>query len=578
MGLAARFERLVPDLSATFIRFPVPALFSIALCIYLNLEGASSDADGQVIAGAAAAFFAAGAAHLFAEGWKIKRTPAIVLAIAAASLAGVLGYFTRVFNTNLLFLFAGLLPLLMISPYLRRDATQGAIWLFNLRFGLAALLAFVVALLFGAGLSAIVEALNILFDAGLGDLHEHIWYAAMSLIAPLYGLSLMPRELHEEIDVAVHRGSLLDRGISVLVNYIAVPVIIVYALILHAYAVKIILDGGLPKGQIGTMVSIFAIGGTATWLVAWPWRDAGTKLLRFFIRGWFFLLVVPAILLTLAIWRRLSDYGVTPDRYGIALVAIWVAALAAYLAVRRNRADMRAILGAMAVLLLAGSVGPIGANGLTVSSQFGRLVALLQANGVLKDGKIAPAGKLPADVSSTGYSIIYALKDADGLYRLEPWFDGDADDPFADNDRRSWAMAQALTERLGFSYANSPPDYINFSANRPMSVDVPAGAKLIGPFQAIQRRDVNTPQLPMTAVFDKTALNILLEGRNVTVPLNVLMAHVKARRSADQSVQPAISFEVSPDISMVIDQAYGSLANTPPVNTLRFWLILPPQL
>ncbi|MDC6684760.1 DUF4153 domain-containing protein, partial [Leclercia adecarboxylata] len=130
--------------------------------------------------------------------------------------------------------------------------------------------------------------------------------------------------------------------------------------------------------------------------------------MRYFMRGWFFLLIVPAILLSIAIWRRLTDYGVTPDRYGVALVAVWIASLVLYLAIRRNRADMRAILGAVGVLLLTGSVGPLGANGLTISSQFKRLVALLESNGVLKDGKIVPVGLLKPDAGSAGSSIIYA--------------------------------------------------------------------------------------------------------------------------------------------------------------------------
>ncbi len=53
-----------------------------------------------------------------------------------------------------------------------------------------------------------------------------------------------------------------------------------YALILHAYAVKIIVSGSLPKGQVATMVSIFAVAGTGAWLIAWPWRETGTRLLR----------------------------------------------------------------------------------------------------------------------------------------------------------------------------------------------------------------------------------------------------------------------------------------------------------
>jgi hypothetical protein len=236
----------------------------------------------------------------------------------------------------------------MISPYLRAGAAQGALWLFNLRLWLAALLATLVGVAFGAGLSAIVEALDFLFDVELpNDAHAHIWITAASLVGPLFGLSLMPRNLDEAVDLG-QSGSPIERGVSVLVNYVLVPVILVYTAILHAYGVKIAAQWQLPDGQLGLMVTIFALGGTGAWLIAWPWREHGTRLLRWFIGGWFWLAIVPAILLTIAVWRRVSDYGVTPDRYGIALVAVWIAALAAYLAFRRNAADMRAILGGFA--------------------------------------------------------------------------------------------------------------------------------------------------------------------------------------------------------------------------------------
>ena len=206
-----------------------------------------------------------------------------------------LGYFTKVFDSNLLFLFAGLIPVLMIAPYLKDNAKQGALWLFNLRFGLAVLLSIIVAALFAAGLSAIVESLNFLFDASLpNNLHEHIWSTAASLIAPIYGLSLMPKNLDEEVDIAGQKDTLLARGVSVLVNYVLVPVILIYALILHAYAVKIALEQNLPEGQIATIVTIFALGGTGAWLIAWPWREEGTRLLRWFMRGWFWLTIVPS--------------------------------------------------------------------------------------------------------------------------------------------------------------------------------------------------------------------------------------------------------------------------------------------
>ncbi len=196
MGLATRLEKLVPDITAVLARFPIPAALSVLLCAYVNFVsiGSSWNDDGEVIAGAAAAFIAAGAAHLFSEGRGLSRVTSILIASAVAVLAGALGYFTEVFESNLLFLFAGLIPVLMISPYLKDNAKQGALWLFNLHFGLAILLSGVVAVLFAAGLSAIVESLNFLFNANLhGNFHEHIWSTAASLVGPIYGLSLMPK-------------------------------------------------------------------------------------------------------------------------------------------------------------------------------------------------------------------------------------------------------------------------------------------------------------------------------------------------------------------------------------------------
>lgn len=578
MGLAAWFEKLVPELAAALMRFPVSATISVLLCAYVNIVGVggSFDDDGYVIAGAAAAFIASGSAHLFAEGRGLSRATSILISFCAAAIAAALGYFTKVFDTNLLFLFAGLIPVLMVAPYLKNNAKQGAIWLFNLRFGLAALLAIIVAALFAAGLSAIVEALNFLFDAGINsDLHEHIWGTAASLIAPIYGLSLMPRDLAEEVNIASEKDTLLARGVSVLVNYVLVPVIVVYALILHAYAAKIIIEQNLPKGQIATMVTIFALGGTGAWLVAWPWRETGTRMLRWFMRGWFWLTIAPAVLLAIAICRRITDYGVTPDRYGILLVAIWVAALTAYLAYRRNCADMRAILGSIALLLLVGSVGPFGAKGLTISSQLTRFAHYLEAHGLLKNGKaIPPATKLASEVITEGYSFLGALQNVDALDRLMPWFEGVEKNPFKLGSSR-WQLNSNIAEYLGFQTPQSDTDYVNFTANVAISLNISANKRLVGPLQAMQNYTPAVEQLPTTAMFDAATLTIKLEAVTYTIPLKDLLEKTRLKLSTNLNKQAAISFEIAPDVNIVIDSIYGNLANSPPLGSARFWLILP---
>ncbi len=575
MKLAALLDKLVPDLASTVARFPVPALLSILLCLYLNVSGISGGDDtGYVAMGAAAAFLAAGAAHLFAEGRGLSRPTGLLLALVAAAVAGLVAYLSMVFETHHLFLFLGLLPVVMVAPFLHDGARPGALWLFNLRLGLSALLASLVALGFGLGLSAIVEALNFLFEASLGsNLHEHIWGTAMSLVAPLYGLALMPRRLDEEVDIDAQRGTLLERGVSVLVNYVLVPVILVYALILHAYAVKIILQQALPKGQVATLVSIFAVGGTGAWLIAWPWREKGTRLLRWFMAGWFWLTIVPAILLTIAIWRRITDYGVTPDRYGIALIAVWIAAMTGYLAFRRNRADMRVILGALAVLLLVGAAGPMGAYGLTIKSQIPRFTALLAANGLMKDGlAVKPQGLVPSEVTTEGYSILSTLQQAGGLQRLRGIFPEAPDNPFAKSSD-GWELSNSISAWLGFQNPVYSGGYVNFTAQLPLSMDIAPGSKLVGPMQVQSNYDKNFQQLPMTAIANETTLTVKLQSEVYSVPLEKFMKDIQAAATPSNS-QPPLRVKIAPGAEMLIDNAYGNLGDKPSLSSLRFWLVV----
>lgn len=572
MGLSARLERLVPDLAATMRRFPVPALWSVLLTLYLNhyIIRRSGDPREDVIMAAAAGFFAAGAGHLFAEGRGLSRLSNLVLAAVMGGFAALLGWFNASLHVSALYLFCGLIALTMVAAHLRRDAAQGALWFFNLRFGLAALLAFLAGLAFALGLLAITSSLKFLFGLHpFPNVEEHIIATACALVAPLYGLSLMPRDLDTALDVADHRGSPLERGVSVLVNYILVPVVVVYALILHAYAVKIALTGELPKGQIGTMVAIYAVGGTGVWLIAWPWRETGSKLLRLFMKGWFWLTIIPSLLLVIAIWRRVADYGVTPDRYGIALIALWAVLVTLYLALRRRAADMRFIIGAMAALLLIASFGPQGAYGTTITSQMSRLVALLTRNDALKDGQIvSPTPKLSTEDQSRGYSIITVLREANGLNSVLFLFP-ETTRPVATD---SWSLHSDIKNKLGFNPYAGPGEFLSFNISRPFDHSIAAAAVLYGPLSVSGTETLSTQPPDRMAWHDGKVFHIRTPRHEWTFTTGSLVAQLKNTSSStpNQSPMPII---IAPGVTMLVTDAYGAAGEEPVLNSLTFWLI-----
>jgi hypothetical protein len=494
-------------------------------------------------------------------------------------VAGALAYWDTDLRTSHLFLFAGIVPILMISGFLRADAKQGALWLFNLRLGLAVLLAIVVGLIFAGGVSAIIESLNFLFNVDIPwRAHEHVWAAAAALIGPLYGLALAPTQLDEEVTLADRRDTLIERGVSVLVNYVLVPIAVIYTVILHAYAVKILVNRVLPEGQIGIIVTIFALGGTGTWLIAWPWRETGTWLLRFFMRFWFWFTIVPVILLAMASWERIATYGVTPDRYGIVIIAIWLAIVTLYLAIRRNRADMRVLLGSFAILVLIGSAGPEGAINVSIASQFGRLMGYLESEKLLMpDGKVV--AQIPA-LTDEGKreidTLVGTLQYLGGLDRIKPLFAGRKDDPFA-GDATGWDAYSKIRTVLTLDQWAPAADQVYFGAGMPIAQDIAGQGRLVGPFQVYSNTAVaQDPDMWAKSAGDN--LEISIGERKWSVPVRTLLEHIKAELAKLDKIpayqQRPIIYDVEPGMRLVIIQTQGTLNDKQAYLSMGFWVIL----
>ena len=367
--------------------------------------------------------------------------------------------------------------------------------------------------------------------------------------------------------------NLLDRGVSVLVNYLLAPMALVYALILHAYAVKIVIGGELPDNQIGWMVLLFALGGTASWLIAWPWRETGSWLSRLFIKGWFWLTLVPVVLLALALWERVTNYGVTPDRYGLAIVTVWFALIGLYLAWRRNRADLRFIIGSLGVLLILGSFGPWGANSVSVRSQFARLEKMLTENGVLKDGRIVqPVVLLPQAMNSDANSIIWMLSEADQLDLLKPWFEGFKESPFLAGDDR-WGTSSRISNLLGLITYQIAADAVSFSSGTTGTIPIAGAGQLIGPIRIFNQCE-EAFKLDYGACPENGELTVKILDRRIIVKAKPLL---NAAKSATPATAPAAKpFAHAMDGGqMIVTSLYGELGRTPRIDGGEFFAVMP---
>lgn len=582
-------QKILPDLMLVVRRFPVPVAISLFMYGFfvLEIENISTFTNLQVqraFQAGIAAFFAAGGMHLFGEShsWSLIKSSVAAL-LLAVGIAAVL-YFQSFFEADALLVIPATVLWVMIAGFLRAPASFNMVWLFNSRLFTAAALATIVGLVFAGGIAAILASLDYLFHIkASNEAYEHVFNLAIAIIGPVYGLALLPENIDEELSLP--RGDdLLNRGVSILINYVMVPVLLVYVIILHAYAAKIGLSWTLPRGKVGIMVLNFGIGGTATWLIARPWVETGTRLLQIFTRYWFWFTIIPTIMLALAVSVRINTYGVTPERYGLVLVAIWLALMVLYFTKRRIEAKPQIIMGTMALLLLAGSFGPWGAYGVSVNSQYDRLVTLLSTSGFIKNGKIAENLNIESGAARhnrrNARSIIRFLQKNDALNRLEPLFHGHSRNPFEGKNNNKYTITAAIYKLLGYNRPGSfGQDHVAFNARRNHVFKVKQDSILIGQLSMSSNGEVAFGKIGRVSL-EKGQLHISHDGRQWQISARSLLKQVKERKT-DTTISLTIPSTGQDDSNsqpayLMLKHLNGTLnKERAEIRYMTFWLALP---
>jgi len=448
VGWRAVAVEMVEGARDAVLRFPVTAAALLALAVNANLliadlKGFWSGDDDLVLALFAAACASLAASLLFEARhmpWLVRNGMALLSALAAFALR----WWEHRFGIEPQSYVAALGCLILVAPALGGRSAD-AFWLFMVRFAFAVLVSLLALFLFAGGISAILASMTYLFGVEVPHrAYGHIWATTGLLAAPLFGLGRIPADFDEEPGIDARKFMAL--GMKALGDYVAAPLILIYALVLHAYALKIVLTGDVPRGQIGWLVLAFGLSIFAALIIIHPFLSAARAPTRLFLRLWPFVLPVPLVLLGYALWLRVGDYGLTPERYLLGLFGAVAAVVLLLQIPRTRRGDIRILAGLPTVALLATSFGPQGSVGASVRSQvtlFEHAVALkpvdrvnngraLAALRFLQDhdavARVAPASIAVVDATgkAKGASALYnEVADAYGLDRNAPYGPGD---------------------------------------------------------------------------------------------------------------------------------------------------------
>lgn len=305
-------------------------------------------------------------------------------------------------------------------PYIKHDSVKD-FWIYNKDILLKFLeTSFFAAAIF-VGLLLALVALDNLFGVDFEDkTFMRLFSFCGVLFHPLYFLSQFPQHY---IDNDQQRPA---KSYLIFCKYIMLPIVGLYFLILYAYAGKITLAWNLPKGWISQLILWFSVVGILAYLLNY-YNDQydDSPLIKWFKKGYFFILFPMMGLVYLALYVRWNDYGFTEPRYILMMLGIWLTILCLYFMISRKD-DIRFIPISLSIMTLLSVMGPWSIHPVSINSQTSQLNNLLEKVSIIENGLYTNAdNNVSRKNSSRIINILYYLDHRNALNVLRK-YDSDA--------------------------------------------------------------------------------------------------------------------------------------------------------
>lgn len=225
------------------------------------------------------------------------------------------------------------------------------------------------------GMSSIVFAINSLFNFNFGS----IVYLRIGIIS-----FILFNVITFFQDFPKVRDSFTDykypKAFKILLVYIITPLVIIYTLILLIYFIKILVLWQIPNNLIVNLVIWFS-----SFAVIYLFFLSRVDSIAFINK---FKVIFPISLFPLlammffAIYLRISEYGLTENRYIVIAAGLWVFLSLIYYIFYRNNSNITIPIF-LAIIILITGIGPASAIRLSTRSQNARFERLLKENNMI---------------------------------------------------------------------------------------------------------------------------------------------------------------------------------------------------
>ena len=235
-------------------------------------------------------------------------------------------------------------------------------WMFS-RFVLSSVFGFVISI----GLGLAFGAIQLLFGETDETFISQLTFLVTSSFHVLFFFAGTPTELNKGNWIVEP-----PKTFRILVQYILVPLIVLYLSILYIYLAKILFTFDLPKGNVSIWILVFCTLGILTILLAEPFRNMESNWVGKFAKIFYWLMLPLLVMLWIAICTRVLAYGLTESRALVLYLAIWLTFISLYNGFYKKKSLLAFPISLFIIAFLYQWGGPLSAHSISFKSQSSR--------------------------------------------------------------------------------------------------------------------------------------------------------------------------------------------------------------
>lgn len=272
-------------------------------------------------------------------------------------------------NVYVIALFALAFHLMVaFAPFLGKSGIEN-FWHFNKTLFIRLLTSVLYSGVITLGLFLAIFAIRKLFNA---DIDTAVFPRTFLVVAigfnTIFFLAGIP-----DVRSGDYGDNIYPKGLKIFTQYVLIPLMTVYLIILLLYEVKILIEWKLPDGYVSMLILAYAAFGILSLLLIYPIRNQeGNRWIKWFFK-WFYITMIPLLLLlVLAIYTRVSQYGVTEERYALIALAVWLLGITLYFLLSKKD-NIKVIPISLTIVALLAAAGPQSASSVSKWSQQNRM-------------------------------------------------------------------------------------------------------------------------------------------------------------------------------------------------------------